>query len=202
VMEVSSNFYPINKITAKSELGIGAATMFLWVGRLNENKDPLNVISTFLKYAETNATATLYMIYHTDELLAEVKKAIESHPNRCAIALIGKVPHHDLLYWYNSADFFISGSHYEGSGTAVCEAMSCGCVPIVTDILSFRMITDQGNCGILYEPGNESELLTALRSTANIDVAEKRNRSLTYFDRNLSFGAIALQIEKIAEGLF
>jgi len=161
VMEVSSNFYPINKITAKSELGIGAATMFLWVGRLNENKDPLNVISTFLKYAETNATATLYMIYHTDELLAEVKKAIESHPNRCAIALIGKVPHHDLLYWYNSADFFI-----------------------------------------LNEPGNESELLTALRSTANIDVAEKRNRSLTYFDRNLSFGAIALQIEKIAEGLF
>jgi len=202
VMEVSSNFHPLDKPTAKLHLGICADTVFLWVGRLNENKDPLNVVSTFLKYAEINASARLYMIYHTDELLNEVKALIESHRNKCAITLIGKVPHHDLLHWYNSADFFISGSHYEGSGTAVCEAMSCGCVPIVTDILSFRMITDQGNCGILYEPGNEAELLAALKLTATINKAEKRDKSLTYFDRNLSFGAIASQIEKIAEGLF
>jgi glycosyltransferase involved in cell wall biosynthesis len=202
VMEVSSNFYPINKITAKAQLGICADIVFLWVGRLNENKDPLNVVKAFLEYAETNASARLYMIYHTDELLTKVKKIIESHLNKSAITLIGKVSHHDILNWYNSADFFISGSHYEGSGTAVCEAMSCGCIPIVTDILSFRMITNQGNCGILYKPGNESELLTALRSTATIDVAKKRNRSLTYFDRNLSFRAIATQIEKVAEGLF
>jgi len=202
VMEVSSNFYPINKTTARSQLGISAATVFLWVGRLNENKDPFNVVSTFLKYAETNISARLYMIYHTDELLDEVKDLIQRHINKDAIALIGKVPHDELLYWYNSADFFISGSYYEGSGTAVCEAMSCGCVPVVTDIPSFRMMTDQGNCGLLYHPGSETELLAALKQTTTMNLADQINRSLTYLKKNLSFEAIALRIQDIAASLF
>ncbi|HEX3386522.1 MAG TPA: glycosyltransferase, partial [Mucilaginibacter sp.] len=88
---------------------------------------------------------------------------INLSPHRESITLVGELPHDELQYWFNSADFTLSASHYEGSGTAVCEAMSCGCVPIVTDIPSFRMITDNGRCGLLYEPGNEHALLDALR---------------------------------------
>ena len=112
--------------------------------------------------------------------------------------MIGKTPNDDLLYWYNSADFLISGSFYEGSGTAVCEAMSCGCVPLVTDIPSFRMITDNGNCGLLYEAGNEDALLATLLSTQQLDLTEKRNKSITFFKDHLSFEAIAAQINEIA----
>ncbi|MDB5062923.1 MAG: glycosyltransferase family 4 protein, partial [Mucilaginibacter sp.] len=112
-----------------------------------------------------------------------------------------KVAHHDLLYWFNSADFIVSGSHYEGSGAAVCEAMSCGCVPIVTDILSFRMITDSGKCGILYEPGNEKALLSALRQTLEMDREVKRKLTLQYFKTHLSFEAIAQKIQCIVTSL-
>jgi glycosyltransferase involved in cell wall biosynthesis len=122
---------------------------------------------------------------------------LENDTGKDAIVLIGQVPHDDLLYWYNSADFLISGSHYEGSGTVVCEAMSCGCVPVVTDILSFRAITDNGNCGLLYEPGNERALLTALIKTGGLDKEELSKRSLAYFRENLSFEAIAGRIERI-----
>jgi glycosyltransferase involved in cell wall biosynthesis len=139
------------------------------------------------------------MIYHTDELLNYIKKLLST--GKSPVKLIGQVPHYDLLYWFNSADYILSGSHYEGSGTAVCEAMSCGCVPIVTDILSFRMITDNGQCGILYEPGNEAALLSALTQTKNLDICEKRNRSLAYYKEKLSFEAIAKQIEMIAVSL-
>ena len=202
VMEVSSNFYPVDRNVSKLQSGVTGNHVFLWVGRLNQNKDPLNVVKVFMEYAQINKSARLYMIYHTDELLHEIKSATEKYPNKFAITLTGKVPHNDLLYWYNSADFFISGSHYEGSGTAVCEAMSCGCVPIVTDIPSFRMMTDQGSCGILYQPGNKSELLAALKLTTAINLAEKRSLSIKQFNNNLSFEAIALRIEKIANGLF
>jgi glycosyltransferase involved in cell wall biosynthesis len=118
-----------------------------------------------------------------------------------SVVLIGKIPHVDLLYWFNSADFIVSGSHYEGSGAAVCEAMSCGCVPIVTDILSFRMITDSGKCGILYEPGNETALLSALKQTLKINIEAKRKLTLQYFKSNLSFEAIAQKIQLIAASL-
>lgn len=201
VMEVSSNFYPVDKALAKQKTNASGNPVFLWVGRLNHNKDPLNVVRAFLKYAKTNPNARLYMIYHTDELLADLNALLKNDPAGDAVSLIGKVPHHDLLYWFNSADFLISGSHYEGSGTAVCEAMSCGCVPIVTDIFSFRMITDNGKCGILYEVGNEGALLAALNQIDELNLDEKRELCLTYFREKLSFPAIAKQIDEIAKTL-
>jgi glycosyltransferase involved in cell wall biosynthesis len=201
VMEVSSNFYPVEKSTARLKTGIEGEQIFLWVGRLNENKDPLNVVRAFLEFTNNDSSARLYMIYHTDELLNDIQLLLDGHANQNAITLVGKVEHDDLLYWFNSADFFISGSHYEGSGTAVCEAMSCGCIPIVTDIPSFRMITDNGNCGLLYEPGNEDALFLALQHTRALDIKEKRNKSLQQFCKKLSFEAIAGRIQEIAVSL-
>ena len=201
VMEVSTRFYPLKKAPAKLKTGAEGAPVFLFVGRLNANKDPLNVAKAFLKFTGTNPGARLYMIYHTEELLSQLKGVIKNGPVKNSIILIGKVPHDDLLYWFNSADFFISGSHYEGSGTALCEAMACGCVPVVTDIFSFRMITDEGKCGILYEAGNEAALLSALIQTQKIDVDEKRNRSTAFFKQNLSFEAIASKIQQAAASL-
>ncbi len=201
VMEVSSLFYPIKKTAAKLKTGIEGSPVFLWVGRLNANKDPLNVVKAFLKFTDTNQSARLYMIYHTDELLNDIKKLLQNHAVKNIVTLVGKIVHKDLLYWFNSADFFISGSHYEGSGTALCEAMSCACVPIVTDIPSFRMITDNGNCGTLYEPGNPDALLSALMQTRNLDICDKQSKSLKYFHEKLSFEAIARQIQNIASSL-
>jgi glycosyltransferase involved in cell wall biosynthesis len=201
VMEVSSNFYPIKKDAAKLKTGVEGGLVFLWVGRLNTNKDPLNVVRAFLKFASANRNARLYIIYQTDELLGEIKDLLNKNAAKNSILLVGPVAHHELLYWYNSADFIVSGSFYEGSGTAICEAMSCGCIPIVTDIFSFRMITDNGNCGILYDAGSETELLTALKQTGHLDLTEKRSRSLAYFKSNLSFDTIANRIQEIVAGL-
>lgn len=201
VMELSSVFHPIDKDAAKERTGANGQPIFLWVGRLNANKDPLNVIKAFLRFVAEYPSAKLYMIYHTEELLPEINQLLANHPHKDAVELIGKIPHKELLYWFNSADFFLSGSHYEGSGTAVCEAMSCGCVPVVTDIFSFRMITDNGRCGFLYQPGNEDELLSALRQTQQTDIEIKRKACLDYFGSTLSFEAIAGRIHSIAESL-
>jgi glycosyltransferase involved in cell wall biosynthesis len=201
VMEVSSAFYPIDKTTAKQKTGADTQTVFLWVGRLNENKDPLCVVSAFLQYADMNKEVKLYMIYQTEELLPAIKRLLAGHPNKDAVVLIGQVPNDDLLYWYNSADFIVSGSHYEGSGTAVAEAMSCGCIPILTNIPSFKMITDNGQCGILYEAGNEAALIAALKQTGQMNTAAKSKKCLSYFKAKLSFDAIAREFETIAAGL-
>lgn len=201
VMEVSSVFSPMNKIDAKQKTGALGDPVFLWVGRLNPNKDPLTVVNAFLKFAETTPLARLYMIYHTVELLTPIRELLRRSGQRDAVILKGKVPNAELQYWFNSVDIIISGSHYEGSGTAVCEAMSCGCMPLVTDIPSFRMITDNGRCGLLYEPGNEAALLSALMQTQLTDIDEKQQLSLQYFRSTLSFEAIARRIQEVAAAL-
>jgi glycosyltransferase involved in cell wall biosynthesis len=201
VMEVSSIFSPMDKTAARKKTGVTGDKVFLWVGRLNDNKDPLTVTRAFLKFSAQQPLAKLYMIYHTDELFQQVQQTIDASGQKNAITLIGNVPHAELQYWFNSADIILSGSHYEGSGTAICEAMSCGCMPVVTNISSFRMITDGGKCGLLYQPGNESELFSALNQTLVMDIEEKQKLSLEYFKANLSFEAIAGRIQEIAAAL-
>ena len=200
VMEVSSLFYPVERKLAQSKTNAEGSPCFLWVGRLDKNKDPLTVIKTFLQFLKSQPAARLYMIYHTSELLPEIVDILGPAMNNSVI-LIGKVPHEEMLYWYNSADFIISGSHYEGSGTAVCEAMSCGCIPIVTNIFSFQAITGNGKCGLLYEAGNEKKLLSALMQTKDMDIKKNQNDTIKQFRENLSFDAIAQRIQEIAASL-
>jgi glycosyltransferase involved in cell wall biosynthesis len=202
IMEVSSVFYPVDKILARSKTQVTGNPVFLCAGRLNQNKDPLTVAKAFLKFLQIHLTARLYMIYQTEELLPELKLLInDDKNNRDAVILVGEVPHDEMQYWYNSVDFIISGSHYEGSGTAICEAMSCGCIPVVTDIPSFRTITGSGQCGFLYEAGNEKALHSALIQTMQTDVQEKRNKTLEHFKNKLSFEAIAGKIQEVATSL-
>ena len=200
-MELSSVFSVADKHTARAYTNVSGNPVFLWVGRLNENKDPLTVVHAFLQFSKEKPSAKLYMIYQTEELLPEIKSTLEKSDNSGAVQLIGKIPHEKLQNWYNSADFIISGSHYEGSGTAVCEAMSCGCVPVVTDIFSFRMMTNNGACGFLYQPGNVSELLSLLRKTEIADIEEIRKKVLLFFRQNLSFDGIAEKLHQIALSL-
>jgi glycosyltransferase involved in cell wall biosynthesis len=131
-------------------------------------------------------------------MLEAVKEACAGSTH---IILTGKVDHGDLQDWYNAADFIVSGSHYEGGGIAVCEAMSCGCIPIVTDIIAFRQMTGAGKCGLLYPPGNEKALLAALLSTALMDREKEKARVLEEFNKELSFEAIGRKIEQVIASL-
>ena len=199
LLEVSSSFYPVDRKTAREITRVAGSPVFLWVGRLNLNKDPLTAVRAFLKYAEVQTDAKLYMIYHTDEQLEEVKNLLPGKPYKNPVTLIGKIPRKELMYWFNSADYYLSASHYEGSGTALCEAMSCGCVPIVSNIPSFRVIS--GNSGFLFEPGNVDALLSALKRCQQSDMEEKKKMVLNRFRTELSFDAIADRFEQLTNSI-
>ncbi len=201
VMEVSSTFLPMDKAQALGHTHAKGSPVFLWVGRLDANKDPLTVVRAFLRFTCVHPEARLYMIYHTEQLLTGVKDLLARFDPNKTVTLIGKILHTNLQSWYSSADVILSGSYYEGSGTAVCEAMSCGCMPVVTDIPSFRMITDNGTCGLLYKPGDEEGLLSILKKIPYMDIAEKQKLAIEYFKSNLSFEAISKKIQDIAESL-
>ncbi|RYY22686.1 MAG: glycosyltransferase family 1 protein, partial [Chitinophagaceae bacterium] len=136
---------------------------FLWVGRLDENKDPVTVMKAFIGFLEFAPRAQLKMIYQGGDLFQDVELLKNSSEKaRNAIRLVGSVQHIDLKNYLGEADFLLSGSHYEGSGISVIEAMSCGCIPILTNIPSFRKMTNGGQLGFLYEVGDNAGLLNIL----------------------------------------
>src|SRR6202000_102264 len=147
-MDASSLFKPMPRGEAAALTGVTGSPAFLWVGRLDENKDPLTVVRAFLQFAAIRPGARLFMIFHTRELLEAIEGLLGDEPgDRKSIVLVGEKRHEEMEAWYNSSDYIVSGSHYEGGGSAVCEAMSCGCIPVLTDILSFRKMTGHGACG-------------------------------------------------------
>ena len=183
---------------------IGTASMFspdhskkdintyLWIGDLDNNKDPLLVARAFAKFS-ADKDVKLYMIYQQRQLEEELKKIITP-----SIHLVGKVQHPDLQAWFNKASYIISTSHYEGSGIAVTEAMSCGCFPIITNIPSFRMMTVNGKIGRLFEAGDENGLVDALEQTRGNSKSEE---VIAHYNAELSFEANERKIINIINNL-
>ncbi len=202
VLEASTFFEQKDKKESQQRFGLSGSLNFLWVGRLNANKDPLTILNAFDKFARTQPLARLYMIFQTEELLNEVTAEVRSEKHlQEQIQLVGKVDHNELPYWFSAADYYIAGSHSEGSGYALLEAMSCGCVPIVTDIPSFRKITANGQYGHLYQPGDAAQLLTLLSVLTGSDTEEQSGAVVAHFKRNLTFQSIADSLFTLCQSL-
>lgn len=202
VIQASSVFSVTDKAMARKSLNISAGTVFLWVGRLDLNKDPVTVVKAFAQFLGSEPSARLYMIYQSDERLAEVLEIVGANERAAAaITMVGKLNHDELQNWYSSADFIISSSHYESNGVAVCEAMSCGCIPILADIISFRKMTGSGKCGFLFEAGNAAALCKLLLQTPGMDKNEERRKTIEHFQQELSFDAIARKIKELVASL-
>jgi glycosyltransferase involved in cell wall biosynthesis len=170
----------------------------LWVGRLNANKDPLTVLSGFAQFARTRSDTTLTFAYGTAELEPHLREAIDRDPFlRERVKLIGAVPHERIADLYAGADLFVLGSHREGSGYAALEAMACGVVPVLTNIPSFRGLTDAGRVGELWDVGSPQSLAAALSRAASGSLDAKRQACCARFETHFSWSAIGARAVEI-----
>ncbi|NHA02947.1 glycosyltransferase family 4 protein [Mucilaginibacter sp. HC2] len=200
LLEASTNFKQQDKQISKTRTQMTGEINLLWVGRLNANKDPMAVLLAFMQYLKIKPTAKLYMIYQSEDMINEVMALFaSSKPLANAVVLVGRVANEELPYWYSAADFYISGSHKEGSGYALLEAMACGCVPLVTNIPPYQKITGNGWCGFLYPPGDVNALARLLYSVSNVDRKKLSDDVLIYFHQHLTFKNIADDLVRICE---
>jgi glycosyltransferase involved in cell wall biosynthesis len=202
VLSASTSFKPLDKHDCRRKLGITGPLNFLWVGLLHPRKDPLTVLTAFSRFLNFHPQARLYMIYQSEELLGEIKNMIRiDDALGQAVILLGKKTPEELPAWYSAMDIFILGSHREGSGYALVEAMTCGCFPVVTDIPSFHKITDHGRLGLLFEPGKPESLLQKLQELSLIHLEEKSREIKAHTALNLSFETIAHQFMDLCRRL-
>lgn len=194
----TTNFQPQTKSVCKEAKGLNGNFNFLWVGRLDDNKDPLTVMKAFAQYAGTNAFARLYMVYQQNDLLPAVRQMIEEQPVlKQSVVLLGKLPNAELEQWYNAADYYVSGSYHEGGSYALTEAMACGCIPIVTNIPAAMKAIDYGRAGYYFEPGDKDSLLNVLQQLQAEDQKGMSEIVRQTFEAELSAAAIADKLLKI-----
>lgn len=201
--EGSNSFTKIDKEKARTHTGIRTrGPVFLWVGRLNTNKDPLTILRAFGKYLSYAPHAQLYMIYQTTDLLSSMNDLMERNALlQNNVHLIGKIPHDELEIWYNAADYFITGSHHEYGGFALQEAMACGCVPIATSIPTMQQYLQHGETGFLFPPENVEALSLILMSLDLYNREEMSQKVAAHFACTYSFAKIAERLFSICNAL-
>lgn len=177
---------------------MGAGLHYLWVGRLDANKDPMTVLSGFEKYIDNHPDARLHFIYQSEELLSNMKQWIEAHPSlQDSIFLHGYIPYEELPAWYSAADFFISASHREAGSAGLLEAMSCGCIPIVSSIAPAMKVISEGQYGLFFEPGDANELAEQFDTSVTMQRDEFSKQVQVHFEKEYSLAAIAEKIYRL-----
>jgi len=169
---------------------------------LNENKDPITVLSGFNKLLNDFPRAKLYMIYSEEKLKGKVLSLIEQKiALKESVKLLGFINYKNIDRYYNSADYFVLGSHYEGSGYSLVEAMSSGVIPIVTDIPSFRTATNEGQIGGLWKCGDAESFYHKAKEIVTRPREDELKKTFDFFSENLSFPVIAKKAKIFYENL-
>jgi glycosyltransferase involved in cell wall biosynthesis len=195
IPESTSRFTPGDKEEARGATRVAGEPLVLWVGHLNENKDPLTVLEGVSEAARALPGLQLWCCFGSAPLLREVHKRIATDRMLLGrVHLLGRVPHERIELLQRAADLFVLGSHRESTGFALIEALACGLPPVVTDIPSFRSITGAGAVGQLWPCGDPRALCEALRSGAARVDAATREAVRTHFERELSFDALGRKL--------
>ena len=195
IAESTSRFTPGTQADARVRTGLTGHPCLLWVGHLDANKDPLTVLEGVSRAVEALPGLALWCCYGAAPLEKAVTKRIEEDERlRGRVHLLGRRPHGEIESLMQAADIFVSGSHREGSGYALIEALACGLPPLVTDIPSFRALTGDGAVARLWWRGDPQSLADGLLGiTAELGPA-RRAVVRAHFERELSFGALGRRL--------
>jgi glycosyltransferase involved in cell wall biosynthesis len=201
IPESSSRFTPGDQEQARRAAGIGGDPCVLWVGHLDANKDPLTVLRGFSAARAQLPQAQLWCYFGTAPLRDAVQRHIEADPAlRGCVHLQGSVPHERIEQAMRAADLFVLGSHREGSGYSLIEALACALPPVVTDIASFRALVGE-SAGALWRCGDPAAFCAALLRVARVPRAAARAAAGAQFARELSFPALGTKLRRAYEEL-
>jgi glycosyltransferase involved in cell wall biosynthesis len=192
VLELSSALEAAGRDRARARTGMTGSPILLWTGNLDANKDPLAVLAGFERMLDRHPEARLYMAWRHAPLEREVTSHIaRSSRLRAAVTSLGTLAYAEIADLYRSADLFVQGSHKEGSGVALLDAMACGAVPVVTDIAAFRRVTGEGRVGALWPVGDVDAFVEAVERVLSRPLAPQSAEVVREFEARLSWPAIA-----------
>lgn len=118
----------------------------IYSNRLHEpNYRISNIILMFNEFVKTNPDWKL-VIGGTGTLTDQLKRLVKQLNLDKNIEFIGWCNKNENNYWYSVASIYISIPESDGTSVSLMEAMSAGCIPIVSDIeVSYQWIENKIN---------------------------------------------------------
>jgi glycosyltransferase involved in cell wall biosynthesis len=116
----------------------------------------------------TNSTYVLKGL-HTFDMASEFLPGLKKLKN---------VPHQRLMHEFRTSKVYCQLSYTESFGMSLVEAMSCGCVPVVTDRDALPEVI--GDTGIVVQFGNVFETVEAIKKAMTMSGEPAQERARTF----------------------
>ena len=164
------------------QLNLKKKNQILYVGSLNERKNFVGVLKSFLSLKNKDISLLIVGNFFSNFLINEetenLLKSVQEHKN---IIFKSNVSNNELIKLYNESKLFLFPSFYEGFGLPVLEAMACG-TPVITSNVS--SLPEVGGDAVLYCNPNDI-----------VDIKEKIELLLE--DENLQKSMIKNGLERV-----
>lgn len=165
-------FYKLSKKSAREKLNFNLSDKIgIFVGSFNNRKG----INRVLSASKDMNNLKLVLIGAGENITVNSNVLFQ-----------GTVPHDELVYYLNAADFFILPTLAEGCCNAIIEAMACG-LPIISSNLPFNDDILSQNNSILIDPLNITEIRFSIKKLLeNPSFLLKLGESSLSMSRNLT----------------
>jgi glycosyltransferase involved in cell wall biosynthesis len=130
--------------------------------------------------------------------IAGVPSHIQLNIQSDNISVLPPIPHHELAALFNTYEYYMQLSMAEGFPNALCEAMLCGCTPVVSDIFSLREIT--GNEIKTLSTRNKEKLIELINTLLN-ETKRDTFRQRTLISERFPISNRKKQFEKLLSSL-
>ena len=147
-----------------NELSLKQKNIFLFVGRLDPEKNVTTLLHAFFKIS--NSEKDILLIVGNGSKEEEYKNFIK-YNNIKNILLLGRKEGKELIAIYNLADIFILPSFYDPFGAVTNEALLYGCFSIISNKAGSSCLIENDQNGFLFSPNAEDELCKLLINSKN-----------------------------------
>ncbi len=140
-----------SKIFRKVKEFKGNNLLGIWVGRPHSIKNPELLFEIINDMRDYGVKFIIIGMRQDDRFIKDYTNGIEED----RVLFLGRVDNDLLPEVYSLSDFLLITSVYENIPTVLLEAMSCGCVPISTNVGGIAEVIDDGVNGFLINPHHD-----------------------------------------------
>lgn len=175
----------------RNRIGLRDVPSFLVLGLLLPRKNNALIIDAFNIIGNSLGQLIIVGGGPEEDFL---KKKANGNPN---ILFIGQT--NTPLEYIQACDFLISSSLAEGLPNTVLEAISCGLVPLLSDITPHKELVEDSSICHIFKRDSIDDLVGLLKESNNWDIEEQSRLARELALERHGVRSLAIQYEKIYE---